>query len=123
MSESTIEAPARKPFAAWLQEHRKGSLHAELTEALAEVAAAVLEHGKNGTIALTIKVGKNKDDITLTVVDDLVVKAPKPGRGASVYFTDDAGNLSRTNPAQPELPLRGLPAAGEERQVPVEAAG
>lgn len=38
--DTTTTPTAVKPFAAWLQEHRAGGLHQELSEALAEVARA-----------------------------------------------------------------------------------
>lgn len=107
------DAAARRPFAAFLQEHRVGSLHAELSDALAELASDVREHGKPGQLTLTIKVAPNADGVTVTVRDDVKVSAPRGDRGAALYFTDDRGNLTRRNPAQIELPLQEVasPAA------------
>lgn len=108
-SDTTTPPAAVKPFAAWLQEHRSGGLHQELSEALAEVARAVGEHEKVGTLTVTIKLEPNGPG-TVIVTDDLKTKVPEPARPASLFFTDAGGNLSRRNPRQPELPLREVPA-------------
>jgi hypothetical protein len=105
-----VEAPERRPFAAFLQEHRHGGLHGELSDGLAELVAAAREHDKSGTLTLTVKVAPNKDGLTVTVTDDVKVKAPEADRGAALYFADERGNLSRRNPQQMELPLREVPA-------------
>ena len=104
---------AVKPFAAWLQEHRSGGLHQELSEALAEVARAVSEHEKVGSLTVTIKLEPNGVG-TVIVTDELKTKVPEPARPASLFFTDAGGNLSRRNPRQPELPLREVPAVDAE---------
>lgn len=104
--EVTTDSPHRRPFAAWLNEQRKGALHAELSESLAELAAAVVEHGKSGSLQLKISVAPNKDGLSVTVADEVVVKAPQPDRGAFLWFADDRGNLTRSNPNQLDLPLR-----------------
>jgi len=108
----------RKPFAAFVQEQRNGGLHGELSEALAELVAAVLEHEKKGALVLTIQVAPNRDGATVTVSDKIKLTLPEGERGAAIYFVDEAGNLSRRNPMQQELPLRGVdppaPTAAEE---------
>jgi hypothetical protein len=114
------EDEGRKPFAAFVQEHRGGGLHGELSDALAELVLAVQETTKPGTIALTIKVAPNKDGVTVTVTDKLVTKLPEADRGAAIFFVDAAGNLVRRDPRQIELPIRDVSAreqAGELREV------
>jgi hypothetical protein len=106
MSEHVADAPLRKPFAAFVQEQRSGGLHGELSDALVELVAAVQEHGKAGTLALTIKVAPNKDGSTVTVTDKMKLSLPEGERGAAIYFIDGHGNLSRRNPWQQELPLK-----------------
>lgn len=105
-----LEPPGRKPFAMFVQEQRGGALHAELSEALAELVAACLEHDKSGTLTLKINVAPTKAAGTVQVSDDVTLKAPQGSRGAALFFTDSSGNLSRRNPAQPELPLREIAA-------------
>lgn len=99
------DAPTVRPFSAWLREQRSGSLHSELGERLAEAAAAVVDHEKAATLTLTIKLSPAGDG-AVRVTDDVKTKIPAGDRGTSLFFTDDAGNLSRRNPRQAELPLR-----------------
>jgi len=102
------EAPELRPFAAWLQEHRKGGLHAELSERLAEVAAAVVFHQEAGQLTLTVKLKPNKDGVSMQITDEIKSKVPEPDRGAAIFFADSRGNLSRNDPRQEALPLRGV---------------
>lgn len=124
---NTAEAPAperpqTKPFAQFLQEQRGGLLHAELSDTLADVVARVVEHGKPGTITVQFKVQPNKDGVTLTVFDDVKVKAPQGDRGAAIFYADGHGNLSRRDPRQPELPLRPVETTTTVA-APAEATG
>lgn len=106
-----MTAEARKPFAAFVQEQRNGGLHGELSDKLAALVLAALEHGKAGALQLTIKVKPNADGITVTVTDAVKATLPEGDRGAAIYFVDEEGNLSRRNPAQIELPLREVERA------------
>lgn len=91
-----------KPFADFLA--GQGQAHDELTEGLHDLVAAVRDTGKAGSITLTIKVEADKrSDGVLRVTDNVTVKAPKHDRGARIYYQDKGGNLSRTDPNQPEL--------------------
>ena len=63
----------RKPFAAFLQEQRRGGLHGELSESLQELVRAVEEHRKAGTLTLTVKVAP--------FGDGTVAQAGAPGQG------------------------------------------
>lgn len=112
----------RRPFAAFVQEQRNGGLHSELSDALTELVTAARETGRAGTITLSIKVAPNKDNSTVTVSDKVKVTLPEPERGAGIFFFDDEGNLTRSNPNQTSLPLREVerPAAkdlGEPKAV------
>jgi hypothetical protein len=105
----TTAPPQRKPFAQFLQEARKGGLHTELSDELAELVHSCTETGKKGKLSLTVTVIPSKDmDGTVAIVDDVKVTAPKPDARPSLFWADDSGNLSRTNPAQAELPLTAV---------------
>lgn len=106
----------RRPFAAWLQEQRGGLTHAELGDALAEVVAAVVEHGKVGTLTYTVKIKPSGDGVSVFVTDTITRKAPEGDRSAALFFADEDGNLTRKDPRQQELPLREVPRA-EAREV------
>lgn len=106
MADEATTDVARKPFAAFLQEHRNGSLHAELGEVLAELVLACQEHGKKGSLIVRFDVAPNKDGLTVTISDKVDVKKPEGERGGAIWFSDEHGGLSRRHPGQQELPLR-----------------
>lgn len=97
--------PDARPFTQFLQEQRRGGLHQELSEMLAETVAAVTEHGKVGSVTMTLKI-KPAGDNMVQVFDDLKSKAPEGDRAPSIFYTDENGNVSRSDPRQTELPLR-----------------
>ncbi|ARF62860.1 hypothetical protein B1H20_16790 [Streptomyces violaceoruber] len=94
-----------RPFAAFLQEQSGGQLHDELSTRLHELIEAVRETGKAGAIALKIDVKPiaGTDGRTVTVTDTVTSKVPKTERPKSIFFVDDTGNLSRTDPRQPVI--------------------
>lgn len=114
--------PQTKPFSAFVQEQRRGALHGELSDSLAELVAACREHGKPGSLTVTIAVEPNKDGQTVNVTDAVKLKLPEADRGAALFFADDHGNLTRQNPAQPELPLREVGGGGEREDDSPEVA-
>lgn len=104
-----------KPFTQFIAEQRRGALHTELSDQLAELVHACLETGKKGKLALTISVAPIKDaDGTVSITDDVKLTAPKPDAKPSIFFTDEQGNLSRQDPRQVELPLREVPGGRAE---------
>lgn len=105
--ETPAQGPAQvRPFAAVLQEVRGGAAHVELSDSFAALVAACVEHGKPGSMALTVKVKPNKDGVTVFISDHITVKKPLGERAETIFFTDDVGNVSRRDPRQIELPLR-----------------
>jgi hypothetical protein len=95
-----------RPFTQFLQEQRKGGLHLDLTDGLAEVVRAVMEHGKQGTLAVSLKI-KPIGDGQVQIIDAVKVGAPEGEKAASIFYTDEQGNVSRKNPhQQEELPLK-----------------
>lgn len=98
-----------KPFAQFLLEQRAGVLHAELGEKLQELVVACGDTNKSGTLALKIKVAPTKNGVALEVSDEIKLSLPEHDRGASLFFKDKKGNLSRKDPNQQELPLREIP--------------
>lgn len=98
------EDPQIRPFADLLRDLGGGRTHDEMSEAIWDLAERVRDTGKKGTVQLTITVEPTKGDITmLTVSDEIKIKLPEHARRPSVFFADDHGNLSRSNPNQPEL--------------------
>ncbi len=104
--------PSPQPFSAWLHAQRNGATHAELTDALAEVAEAVMETGKAGSVSLQIKISKasKKGGHQMLVADVVTAKPPKAERGESLFFFDEeTSSLTRKDPLQAELPLQEVP--------------
>ena len=96
-------SPASEPrdFAAFLVETSAGRTHAELSEALRDLVAKVVDTGKAGTLGLTVKVAPMKGDpSTLVVTDEIRLKLPEHDRKASVFWPDKDGNLVRNDPNQ-----------------------
>lgn len=120
--EDAPEPPERRPFAAWLTEQRNGSLHAELSEALASVVEAVTELNKQGTVTLkvTVKPIEDGSGAAVFVSDEVKTSPPEPARPQAMFFADSRGNLSRRDPRQVELPLRRVggaqPAASGQKE-------
>jgi hypothetical protein len=100
--------PQTKPFAQWLQEQRQGNLHGELSEGLAELVQTVMDTQRAGKLVITVTVRPNKDGVTCMVEDQHKVTLPKQDVSPSLFYTDEHGNLSRRDPRQPELPLKGV---------------
>lgn len=112
-----------RPFAEFLQEQRKGAAHVEVSEALNELVAAVVEHRKGGTLTLKISVkpaGKGTGNV-VEVTDKISVAAPEAERGGAIFFADGNANLSRSNPDQPELPLRAVDTPDRDEAAEREA--
>lgn len=99
-----------RDFAATLLEIGGGRLHTRLSEQLADVTRAVAETGKKGVLTLKIEVKPlpKADSKTLVVTGSSAAKAPEPDDASptSVFFADDDGSLSRSDPRQLQLPLR-----------------
>lgn len=111
------EDPPRKSFAIFIQDQRAGALHNELSDGLAEVVQRVIDLNKAGSLSLNLKVvPAGKGQAAVFITDEVKVKPPED-RQAFMYFTDGHGNISRSNPNQPELPLREVPPA-EVRDLP-----
>lgn len=106
-----------RPFTDFLAQ--QGRAHEELTEGLHKVIAAVEETGKAGSVTLTIKVDPDKKAAGIfRISDNVTVKAPVHDRGTRIYFKDKAGNLTRSDPNQPELEgLRDVSAPAEPTRL------
>lgn len=97
--------PPGNGFVTALAEIRKGNFMAEATEKLAEVAEAVKQHGKKGSLTLKLELKLNTDGETIAVKPTCDIKVPQADVKEVTFFVDD-GRLVRYNPKQPELPLK-----------------
>ncbi|HEX3539617.1 MAG TPA: hypothetical protein VHT75_04160 [Acidimicrobiales bacterium] len=106
-----------RPFGDFLAEVNGGLTHHELSEQFNELILAVSATGKVGTLTLTLKVAPEDDaDGMVRITDNVTVKIPEGKRPNTLWYVTEDGNLSRHNPAQTRLPLRGVP--GSEAVIP-----
>jgi hypothetical protein len=110
--EVTEEERHVRPFGDFLNEHRHGALHAEVSDALNELVQAVVGIGRAGSLTVTINIkpaGSTHEQVF--VGDDVKLKLPSPDREEAICFVDADANLTRRDPRQPELPgLRSVEA-------------
>jgi len=93
-----------QPFAGILQKIGKGVAHTRISEAMQQLVVAVTETGKKGTLTLTVTVEQMKDAETLSVSANCTVKLPQEQQ-ASIFYADEAGNLTRNDPRQTAVDL------------------
>ena len=89
-------------FAQILASLGGGSVSKALDDQLTELVEAVRANNKVGTLTLKLKVMPNGEN-GITVEEDVAVKLPQPSRGKTLFFTDNYGNLSRSDPRQGEM--------------------
>ena len=101
-----------RPFFETLRELRGGTTIDELGNALAEVVTAVESTGKPGELVLRLKVRPPRKGAAtasyLTIEDDVTTKVPRRDREDTVFFPLPDGSLTRQDPRQRELELRGV---------------
>ena len=118
-----IDDPRIRPFNDWLQDQSNGATHSELSEALYDLVSRCTDTRKKGSLTLTISVEPMKgDEDVLVVSDEIRLKLPEFPRKPSIFYQNDHGNLSRSNPNQPELSgLREVPRPGVDPTTIKEA--
>lgn len=98
-----------RPFADVLSDLDRGHVHTELSEQLQALIARVVETGKPGSLTLQIGVKPMpKTDGQVIVSNKIAVKRPESDRRDAIFFVDDENNLTRDDPRQQALPLRGI---------------
>lgn len=101
MGTEHADPPERKPFAAVLQEMRKGGLNNDAADALAELVTACKETQKKGAMTITLSITPKGEFVV--VKDDIVVKAPRHNTAESIFWPDSNGNLATSNPNQLDI--------------------
>lgn len=92
-----------RSFTHLLPELQKGRVNDEITQKLAEVAQAVIDTGKKGSVTLTLNVEPTGDGAAVKVKDALKAVVPEPDRRATLFFVGDDGELSRSDPRQTDI--------------------
>jgi hypothetical protein len=100
-------------FAAFLVGHLGGRSHEQISAELHELLGAVAEHGKKGSLTITVSVEPSKghiDGAPLTIGIESTLKAPRASAPPAIYFMDGDGNPTRNDPRQMSFDLRTAPA-------------
>lgn len=107
-------APVDGAFLRALQEHRQGETLTELSVGMRTAVEAALTCGKPAK--LTLEVTFTPNGPALALVAEVKTKVPKIAPYAGIFFADDAHNLFRNDPKQPELPpLRTVEAESQQQ--------
>lgn len=111
---------AARPFTDSLREYRNGALVRHLTEAQAEVLAAVVATRKAGAVTLKLKfVPEDGSPNGVTVEAAVSTTVPKKSLPKAVFFVNDGG-LFRNDPMQGEMFTESVdPTTGEVTERPV----
>ena len=120
VDETTGEVKQTRPFADVLMDLDGGRIHAELSNALQKLVAAVADTGKKGSVTLQIALGPSKTEAPFEAIPAVNLKLPAPNRRASVFYADDDHNLLRRDPNQQELP--GLRDVNADQPAPIREA-
>lgn len=99
--------PDARPFSQILMEQRRGTLHEEISEQLAEIVKASLEHGKVGQLVISFKV-KPSGEGTIQLYDDVKATIPKGDTLPSIFFADEDGNVTRQKPQEERSGLQAV---------------
>ena len=99
-----------RPFLETLGTLRHGRTLEDLGDELTTLIAAIKTTGKGGSLTLTLKIKPARSGAVqyVTIEDQIVSKCPKLEKGDTVYFTTSDNGLTRQDPTQTELPLRGV---------------
>lgn len=102
-----------KPFGDVLGEIENGQLLNELTEAVYNMIAAVMDVRKAGTLKLALKFSPTgKGTVNVDAAFD--AKLPEHDRATTTFFVGKDFSLQRSDPSQPRLPLREVERADNE---------
>lgn len=102
----TTESPGQvRPFAAVLQDLKRGEVLEVAATELQALVKAVITNGKKGSFTLKVDVAPMKGDSRALVVSAQVKTTPPAGQAAeAVFFADHDSNLVREDPDQLALP-------------------
>lgn len=95
-----------RDFVAWLVEHNGGRTATAASIALADVARAVDDHQRPGTVTLRITMKPAAPGLT-TIGVKVHSAAPAEPPAESIFFVDGRGNLTRQDPKQLTFDPRG----------------
>lgn len=94
-----------EPFSAVIRQHAAGHTLDQLDADLAELVQLVDLHQTKATLTVTVEVAPTGAPGTLTVTVSHKKAPPKLKAMRGIFYADASGNLLRSDPNQPELPL------------------
>lgn len=109
---NTEDSPATPGnlFAKTLAEISHGDLQDQASEMLRELACAVRDTGKKGSITITLEVkprGRDCGQVELSGV--CAIKSPVPDIAPSMLFVSEDGTFHKDNPAQLKMNFADMP--------------
>lgn len=93
---------SKNAFLRTLAELRKGMAMTEATNEMARVIQEVQKTGRAGEIKVTLKITPTGEE-EVAIEDSITSKVPKKATLPTTFFVTEEGELSRNNPAQPEM--------------------
>lgn len=99
MAKTTKPTPQAISFIGFLQSNRRGEIPAEADAAMTDILAALREHGGKGKLTLTMNFSFTKSG-QIEIKPELKSEKPRRAMSSGLYFADDDGNLTRTDPKQ-----------------------
>jgi len=109
------ESKGPRGFAVLIQQVDEGSLHAELSTAMQELAVRLNEHANRfhrdakGEMTLTLGMSVDAKGV-VALTGSVKTKLPKAPKVSSQFWLTTEGNLTLENPRQQKLALREVPA-------------
>jgi hypothetical protein len=98
MAKSKV-APQAITFIGFLQSNRRGEIPSEADAAMTDILSALRQHGGKAKMTLTLNFSFTKSG-QIEIKPDLKVEKPRRAMSSGLYFSDDDGNLTRTDPNQ-----------------------
>lgn len=91
-----------------LQEHQQGEVLTDLSVAMRSAVQAAKRANKPACLTLKVKFTPSGNAVALTA--EVEIKQPKEAPFAGIFFADEACNLFRNDPLQPEMELKTVEA-------------
>lgn len=113
-TETTVEPS--NAFSILLNTHRKGIAGGECSTFLERALAASIDTGAKSEVNVKVTIIPGADNqVSITIQPS--AKLPQQKLAGSIFWVDDEGKLSASNPNQRELPIREVIAVGKVKEV------
>lgn len=104
-------------FIRFLQEHRGGATHDEISDQIRDLVAAVTDERKGGKITITMAIKPMGKGDGLEISVESKAAPPKQSPGVSIFFATPENDLQRQDPRQNSLELREVAPASIARSL------